>query len=122
MGVDKMILLFYSVLLCLLFYQFFSPPFTRIARKLFEVKKIQEFLDIKFGENEKEKDDFMFEHAREINIAVFQRIIYQEYLPQVLGDKFMEEYGLLSPQHQYSRYDEYINPMITTEFSTFAYR
>ena len=79
-------------------------------------------MEKEFGNREEAKDDFMFEEARKINIACFQTIIWNEYLPNVLGDKYIEDYKLSIRQSDYSTYDKDVNPMLLHEFSTFAYR
>ena len=94
----------------------------RIVRALNKQPVIKEYLEKEFSNREKEKDDFMFEEARKINIACFQNIIWNEYLPNVLGDKYMEDYKLSNNFSDFSQYDKDVNPMILHEFSTFAYR
>ena len=94
----------------------------RIVRALNKQPAIREYLQEEFGDREKLKDDFMFEEARKINIACFQNIIWNEYLPKVLGDKYMKEYTLSNTFNDYSSYDEDVNPTLLHEFSTFSYR
>ena len=96
----------------------------RIARALSKVKEMADYLKTKFPgtDKEREKDNFVFQHAKNILIASFQRILYNEYLPKVLGDKYMTEYQLKTPESSHSEYDQYSNAMMLHEFVTFAYR
>ena len=96
----------------------------RIARALSKVKEMADYLKTKFPgtDKEREKDNFVFQHAKNILIASFQRILYNEYLPKVLGDKYMTDYQLKTPESSHSEYDQYSNAMMLHEFVTFAYR
>ncbi|MEQ9550425.1 MAG: peroxidase family protein [Coleofasciculus sp. G3-WIS-01] len=58
-------------------------------------------------------DDYIYQTARRIVSAQIQAITYNEFLPLLLGE------GAIDP---YSRYDETVNPSISNEFSTAAYR
>ncbi|MGK7929250.1 MAG: peroxidase family protein [Spirulina sp.] len=58
-------------------------------------------------------DEEIFERARQINIAQYQAITYQEYLPTLLGN------DAPSP---YNGYDSSIDPGISRTFSTAAFR
>lgn len=68
-------------------------------------------------------DDRLFEECRRITIAVFQHITYTEYLPLVLGWKFMYDYGILPPTRGYSYdYNERTNPWTLAEWTAAAFR
>jgi len=68
-------------------------------------------------------DEKLFQECRKINIAVFQHIVYNEYLPLLLGWNFMYDHGLLSTTKGYSYdYDEDTNPAILAEFTSAAMR
>ena len=54
--------------------------------------------------------------GRKILIAVVQHVIYNEYLPSVLGKDLMDRYGLLSSGQ--FQYDESIDPAISNAFTT----
>ncbi len=58
-------------------------------------------------------DDQLYERARQINIAQYQAIVYNEYLPAILGDNAIPEY---------SGYDSDLNPSIDRSFSSAAFR
>lgn len=58
-------------------------------------------------------DEQIFQRAREINVAQYQSIIYNEYLPALLGDNAVPEYN---------GYDSSINPNISRTFSSAAFR
>ena len=58
-------------------------------------------------------DEKLFEEARKLNIAEYQSIIYNEWIPDVLGS------SALAP---YKGYNPNVNATIATEFSTVAFR
>lgn len=58
-------------------------------------------------------DEQLYQQARRIVIAEIQAITYQEFLPALLGSNALRPYLGYNPK---------VNPGITTEFSTAAYR
>ena len=58
-------------------------------------------------------DEQLYERARQINIAQYQSIVYNEYLPAILGVKALPKY---------SGYDPTVNPNIDRNFSSAAFR
>ena len=58
-------------------------------------------------------DDQLFARARQINIAQYQSIVYNEYLPSILGQDALPAYG---------GYDGGIDPSIDRSFSSAAFR
>jgi hypothetical protein len=58
-------------------------------------------------------DEQLYQEARKINIAEYQSIIYNEWIPAVLGPDALPAY---------SGYDPHINPSISNEFSTVGFR
>lgn len=58
-------------------------------------------------------DDRLFQRARQLNIAQYQAIIYNEYLPSLLGEHTLSDYF---------GYDPEVNPGISRTFSTAAFR
>ncbi|GJQ67256.1 hypothetical protein Trydic_g8161 [Trypoxylus dichotomus] len=69
-------------------------------------------------------DEDLFWEARRILIAKLQVIVYKEFLPCLLGETTMEDFGLnLSQDETYSySYDPKVDPSVTNEFSAGAYR
>jgi len=68
-------------------------------------------------------DERIFQECRKITIAVFQHLTYAEYLPTILGWRFMYDYGILPPTKGYSYdYDEQLNPWTYAEFTAAAFR
>jgi len=63
-----------------------------------------------------------FNVARRILIAEIQAITYQQWLPLVLGDKIMGEYGLDIPQDPTTVYDPEIDATLFNEFVTAGFR
>ena len=65
----------------------------------------------------------VFQEARRLLIAQWQHIIYQEWLPILLGQTFVRKYDLLPATRGYTtNYDPSIDPRINNEFSTAAFR
>ncbi len=58
-------------------------------------------------------DEQIYQRAREINIAQYQSIVYNEYLPSLLGVDALAEY---------SGYDSNVNPNISRSFASAAFR
>ena len=58
-------------------------------------------------------DEELYQEARKLNIAVYQNIVYNEWIPAVLGPKALPAYKGYNPK---------INASISNEFSTVAYR
>jgi peroxidase len=58
-------------------------------------------------------DEQLYQEARKINIAGYQSIIYNEYLPALLGNNALSAYKGYNPM---------VNPSIANEFSTVAFR
>ena len=65
-------------------------------------------------------DEEIFQETRKYVIAEWQNIIYNEWLPLVIGEKYMESYGLFNIEN--SQYDAKEKPTIVQEFSTAAFR
>ena len=57
----------------------------------------------------------VFNEARKINIAIYQKIIYDEWLPLFLGEKIAQKFENVS-------YDENVDASTTSEFSSAAFR
>ncbi|ERL88558.1 hypothetical protein D910_05943 [Dendroctonus ponderosae] len=65
----------------------------------------------------------LFEESRKIVIASFQHVVYNEFLPRILGWNAMSLYGLkLLPQGYYKEYNPNCNPAAFTEFAAAAFR
>ena len=67
---------------------------------------------------EGDKDNIVFQITRRILEASYQHIVYNEFLPKILGEKYSEH--KLRPET--TTYDPNLNPALKNEFSTFAYR
>lgn len=68
-------------------------------------------------------DSIIFHEARRIVIAIIQHITYNEYLPILLGAKYMESVQLLPTRQNYAKgYNEAINPSTISEFIGAAFR
>ncbi|XP_064085733.1 peroxidase-like isoform X2 [Macrobrachium nipponense] len=68
-------------------------------------------------------DETIYQEARRIVIAEYQHIIYNEWLPVVIGKEYMEVNGILPHREGYSRdYDKGLNAAIWNEFATVAFR
>jgi len=68
-------------------------------------------------------DETIFQEARRISIALYQNIIYSEFLQILLGQGTMREFGLNTLQSGWSwNYDDYLYPNNFNEFVTAAFR
>ncbi|KAK9879276.1 hypothetical protein WA026_004121 [Henosepilachna vigintioctopunctata] len=69
-------------------------------------------------------DERLFLEARQILIAEIQVVVYKEFLPAVIGEQAMKEFNLnLKRGREYSyEYDPSIEPSVTNEFTTAAFR
>ncbi len=67
----------------------------------------------KFQESDLSEGDFIFESSRQVVGAQMQVITYDEWLPVILGENALDSY---------SGYDAQVDPGISTEFSTAAFR
>ncbi|XP_037082996.1 chorion peroxidase-like [Pollicipes pollicipes] len=67
-------------------------------------------------------DEKLYQEARRIVIGEYQHIVYNEYVPAVVGYRYARQHGL-DPERGYSfNYQEQLDPRITSEFSTAAFR
>lgn len=61
-------------------------------------------------------DETVFQETRRILIACYQNIIYSEWLPNIIGEKLMEEYKLYPKETGYSfEYKKTVNPNYFSE-------
>ncbi|XP_052871706.1 peroxidase-like [Anopheles cruzii] len=68
-------------------------------------------------------DEKLFQEARRINIAQYQRIVYEEWLPWFLGPDQMVQKGLLARTPNYvNDYNATVNPTTLNSHSNGAYR
>ncbi|XP_054718455.1 peroxidase-like [Uloborus diversus] len=68
-------------------------------------------------------DETLFQQARRILIAELQHIVYNEFLPLLMGDEALEEYELkINPNQVYRGYDDTINPSVYNVFGAAAFR
>lgn len=76
-----------------------------------------------YGVNKHWSDETLYQEAKKINIAIFQNIVYSEYLPILLGPDQMEIFGLDTLKSGYSyNYDDYLYPNNYNEFVTAGFR
>jgi peroxidase len=71
-------------------------------------------------------DEAIFEEARRINIAQYQHIIYEQFLPELIGQNAFDLYELRpsssSSSSYFMNYNSELYPSISIEFSTAAFR
>ena len=65
-------------------------------------------------------DELIYQNARRILIAEWQSIVYNEWLPLILGQSRMSEFNL--NLHSNSAYNNAINPSLLVSFATAAFR
>lgn len=79
--------------------------------------------DILSGLNPRWSDDVIFFETKRIVEAEIQHIVYNEWLPQVVGTETMQRFSLSIRETGYSDdYNPDVNACITSEFSTAAQR
>ena len=65
----------------------------------------------------------IFQETRKIVIGEWQHIVYNEWLPVVLGPQYMKVFGLLPLTDGYTvDYDSTMDPRINNEFAAAAFR
>jgi len=75
------------------------------------------------GVNPNWSDEVLYQEARRILIALYQNIIYSEYLELLLGRTTMSQFHLSPLRKGYSyNYDEYLYPNNYNEFVTAGFR
>ncbi|KAF4532485.1 hypothetical protein B566_EDAN003061 [Ephemera danica] len=70
-------------------------------------------------------DEYLYQESRRILIAIYQRIVYYEYLPIALGWDYCVERNLVNPGGAYGGgvdYDDKVNPSVANEHATCAFR
>ncbi|GAB6023237.1 hypothetical protein CHUAL_008055 [Chamberlinius hualienensis] len=68
-------------------------------------------------------DETLFQNGRRIVSSIFQHIVYNEFLPRILGWSAIHKYELdVLTEDYYDKYDQTCNPTIVNEFSTAAFR
>ncbi|XP_068153734.1 peroxidase [Drosophila tropicalis] len=70
-------------------------------------------------------DERLYQEARKINIAQFQKITYYDWVPLFLGSDYAQLNGLIYPEESnefVNDYDESVNPSAYAEFSAAAFR
>ncbi|XP_014661442.1 PREDICTED: chorion peroxidase-like [Priapulus caudatus] len=68
-------------------------------------------------------DETIYQESRRVIVAMNQYITYNEFLPVVLGKRYMDENGLSLVDNGYGYgYDENVDPSSTNVFATAAFR
>ncbi|KAF8372419.1 hypothetical protein PRIPAC_78848 [Pristionchus pacificus] len=66
-------------------------------------------------------DDTVYQETRRLMIALYQFHVYSEYLPKIVGQRKMNEFQL-TPRGLTTTYNARINPSVSVEFCTAAFR
>ena len=68
-------------------------------------------------------DERLYQEAKRIVTAEYQHVVYNEWLPAIVGKRYMNQFGLYPLNSGSSDdYDSSIDPRITNEFSSAAFR
>ena len=68
-------------------------------------------------------DEKLYQESKKIVNGEFQHIVYNEWLPIVLGHRFMARYGLYPIDKVFSnQYEKDFDPRATNAFATAAFR
>ena len=79
--------------------------------------------DILGQANPQWSDEKVYQETKRVVNAEYQHIIYNEWVPLIIGDRFMSRYGLYPIDKGYSRsYRTDLDPRITNAFATAAFR
>ena len=70
--------------------------------------------------NSQWSDERLYEETRRILIALYQHIIYNEYISIVIGKTIAKKFGLLP--NGVTDYNSRVNPSISNEFASSAFR
>ena len=65
-------------------------------------------------------DEIIYQESRRIVISEIQNVVYGEYLPAILGKKYMDKYDLFIAEK--TKYDPDVDPTIFNEFTAAAFR
>lgn len=94
-----------------------------IAVHILFAREHNRIADILSQINPRASDETLYQEARRIVIAEMQHIVYNEYLPSVIGSMQMKRFRLVPQHHGYSSdYNSEVNPAITNAFSGAAFR
>lgn len=91
-----------------------QTPFIAVLHSLF-VRNHNHLADKLANLNRHWNEEKLFQEARKINIAVYQKVIYDEWLPVFLGNKSSLKFQNVS-------YNPQIDPSTTNEFAAGAFR
>jgi len=67
-----------------------------------------------------QKDETIYQETRRLVGGEMQNIVYGEFLPTILGKKYMHKYNLLAEDN--SKYDPGVNPNVINSFTAAAFR
>ena len=67
-----------------------------------------------------DNDELLYQSARKLVIVEMQNIAYKEFLPVLLGQRFVKKYKL--GVSKVSKYNENINPSLFNSFAGAAFR
>ena len=88
----------------------FLREHNRVARKLSQFNPLWQ-------------DERVYQEARRIVVAEWQHIVYNEWLPIILGRQYMSRFGLFPLTQGFSNgYRDDFDPRITNAFATAAFR
>ncbi|CAH0582784.1 unnamed protein product [Chrysodeixis includens] len=87
----------------------FTREHNRIARALSRINPMWD-------------EERVFWETRRILQAIHQHIIYNEWLPSLLGPQILKTFGLYPSSGYSTAYDPHVNPALSAEFSTAAMR
>lgn len=80
-------------------------------------------VDILCGLNPHWKGDRLYQEARKILIGIYQQIVYNEYLPIIIGKVVMKWLGILpTPKGFNTRYDKHVDASIRNSFAVAPFR
>jgi peroxidase len=68
-------------------------------------------------------DEILYQETRRIVVAEYQHIVYNEWLPIIIGRRYMEVFNILPySEGYYTGHDVVTEPTISNAFATAAFR
>ncbi|KAH9363571.1 hypothetical protein HPB48_013780 [Haemaphysalis longicornis] len=93
----------------LVLHTLFLREHNRIARKLSAI-------------NPHWDDERTFQVTRRIVESRYQNVVFNEWLPEVIGPEATKRYGLHARSSGYTKYDPHVDPTMVNEFAAAAFR
>ena len=68
------------------------------------------------------EDEDIFQYARRIATAQYQHIVFNEWLPLLIGEELAKKLDLIQEEGKFSEYNPYMDASVRNGFATAAFR